>query len=368
MDSPFVRFDLLDDPKYPSWVLDFRRIIPLDVGDIMISRHDDTFANFDPYNGLAVVIQRILHIQGIELDVIDQVFNVGDLDGFAFHHALWHMEKEFQSEASLHDLLTPVITKALETKSFILAWDFNPTLTMISYIIPHSISYLIRIAEYLEVIDELNDEEYLSTSLAMNDLLGALLFDSARLMEELTSPQLNKGSLRYSKLKASLLGLPGKVKDRTLAILEDIMNNCIPTVFETEASNIVKAIEERFVVDQKINQQQADDNIDPPRTLTDMNRYEANYSQSLVRRIRSSTFFRTKHGIPGLHPIGGNQIRKGDRVVLFRNMPAPILIRPCEEPDVYTFVGIAIVRGVMDGELHDLLKEEVVQPKVFKIR
>lgn len=58
---------------------------------------------------------------------------------------------------------------------------------MVSYLIPGTASYFVRLKKYLETIDALNDGPCRVSPLELQNLLGALLFDGTKLMEELTA-------------------------------------------------------------------------------------------------------------------------------------------------------------------------------------
>lgn len=68
---------------------------------------------------------------------------------------------------------------------------------------------------------------------------------------------------------------------------------------------------------------------------------------SLIEKGRSRSIFMTDHGHLGM---ATNNIRGGDIVTLLLGGELPLILRPVEGVDIYTFVGECYLHGFMDGE------------------
>jgi hypothetical protein len=93
----------------------------------------------------------------------------------------------------------------------------------------------------------------------------------------------------------------------------------------------------------------------------------AGHVKLALEQFIGRTFFLTKGGLIGYGPPGTG-VKKGDKVIMLSSCNNPFIIRQTEDPKYHTVVGFGGIRGLDNGELHNLPGDKKPPMRVFKLK
>lgn len=383
----FFRYHLLRAPDYPSWVLDFGKPLPYD--DIDSSTkvdQDKVFPDKDPLARYCIVHQQVLYIEGIEITTISKSFDPlwkNDVDTLA---QLWRFEKDILQYANDNPLSAAPF---MANSHRILAWTMGDLENLISFLVPHCSLFSLVLLNALPDFPENPDYPPL---IASQDLLGALLFDGNRFLEELydfiritlteSEPQsksIDNSPCRYKRLLDALLRWDIRENARVLRIVYDFFENMVPIVYREGISEAYLDQQGFSATDPHVTAQTfVDAYAAEGKTITEADAFplaneftndHANKRCEQSQRLLKTSFFMTTSGVPGCGPEGVHGFEEGDKIVFFRKMPVPVAIRPCkDDSSEYRLVGIVQMKGLIDGSLYERPEIKEGKPRLFTIR
>jgi hypothetical protein len=386
----FLRYPLLPAGKYPSWVLDFEHSIPYDtIEESTKIKEEQIFPDQDPLARNCIVHQQMLFIDGVEFTTIDSVSVSPAEDEHAKLNRLWHFEQELAISEKTNTLSDGAIATE-NPVSPILEWAAGFPRNSTAFLIPNSPLYTLILTKQFPHFPE---TEAYPSSAAMPELLGGLVFDTDRLVREFQEAcQTNlAGStgqkvassttlLRYARLHKTLLGADLAENARVMRVLNDFIENLVPTVFNEDKSELylnqhgfsstdAHQNTKTIVAAIEAEGDKIDENIALGLAMERTFDY-ANRRDEYAQRLLNCSFFTTTNGVPGLGSQGAHGFQKGDKIVFFRKMPTAIAIRRCEDDDwgAYRFVGIVQLKGLIDGSIYERPEIKEGKPELFVIR
>ncbi|KAF5229845.1 hypothetical protein FANTH_14065 [Fusarium anthophilum] len=93
----------------------------------------------------------------------------------------------------------------------------------------------------------------------------------------------------------------------------------------------------------------------------------AGHMRLALEQFIGRTFFLTKGGLVGYSPPG-TRVEKGDKVIMLTSCNNPFVIRQTEDPKYHTVVGFGGIRGLDNGELHNLPDDKKPPVRIFKLK
>tara|TARA_R110002003_G_scaffold32_11_gene2010 strand:- start:11703 stop:13265 length:1563 start_codon:yes stop_codon:yes gene_type:complete len=384
----FLRYHLLQEKGYPSWILNFNKPIPYeDIQEHINIDQEKVFPDKDALAANAIVNQQVLYIEGIEISTIESVSAPQDDDHQANLKRLWHFEQQTISGGTSDNSKTTTNSASGPTLP-VLTWSAGFS-DLISFLVPNSSFYVLILTANFPKFPE---TDAYPSRVAMQELLGALLFDTEQLVAEFhevcqtkvqhTGQPLhaNSSTFRYTRLQTALLGSDISENARVLRILYDSLETLVPSIYEEHRSELFLSQFGYSPTDAHQNAktfiatvEAEGDKVDGATALAYAQQITYDYANrrdEYSQRLLNSSVLTTTSGILGIAPQGVHGFRTGDKIVFFREMPTAVAIRQCGHDDLesYTFVGIVQMEGLLDGSIYDRPEVNEGKPKLYVIR